>query len=237
MKILGIESSCDETACAVVEDGRKVLSNIVATSLEEHKLYGGVVPEIASRRHAESISGVVREALEKANCTMDDIDAVAVTYAPGLIGALLVGVNFAKGLAFASGTPLVPAKIIAELFIIDLFTLDNKINKYDVASLEYVYPDNLDNFKLNVQDTLYKNIDDNTYGKRVEKLPIVSSIEVLDVKQSTFKLKDEDVNSYVVSLKWSYEQDLGYDKEGIVTLIKNDKNVYVVEYKAGAVNE
>ena len=80
MKILGIESSCDETACAVVEDGRKVLSNIVATSLEEHKLYGGVVPEIASRRHAESISGVVREALEKANCTMDDIDAVAVTY-------------------------------------------------------------------------------------------------------------------------------------------------------------
>ena len=108
MKILGIESSCDETACAVVEDGRKVLSNIVATSLEEHKLYGGVVPEIASRRHAESISGVVREALEKANCTMDDIDAVAVTYAPGLIGALLVGVNFAKGLAFASGTELVP---------------------------------------------------------------------------------------------------------------------------------
>lgn len=108
MKILGIESSCDETACAVVENGRKVLSNIVATSLEEHKLYGGVVPEIASRRHAESISGVVKEALEKADCTMDDIEAIAVTYAPGLIGALLVGVNFAKGLSFATGTPLVP---------------------------------------------------------------------------------------------------------------------------------
>lgn len=108
MKILGIESSCDETACAVVEDGRKVLSNIVATSLEEHKLYSGVVPEIASRRHAESISGVVKEALEKADCTMDDIEAIAVTYAPGLIGALLVGVNFAKGLSFATGTPLVP---------------------------------------------------------------------------------------------------------------------------------
>lgn len=108
MKILGIESSCDETACAVVEDGRKVLSNVVATSLEEHKLYGGVVPEIASRRHAESISGVVREALEQANCTMTDIDAIAVTYAPGLIGALLVGVNFAKGLALATDTTLVP---------------------------------------------------------------------------------------------------------------------------------
>lgn len=108
MKILGIESSCDETAAAVVEDGRKVLSNVIATSLEEQKLYGGVVPEIASRRHAESISGVVREALEQADCTMEDIDAVAVTYAPGLIGALLVGVNFAKSLAFATGKPLVP---------------------------------------------------------------------------------------------------------------------------------
>lgn len=108
MKILGIESSCDETAAAVVEDGRKVLSNVIATSLEEHKLYGGVVPEIASRRHAESISGVVKEALEQAGCIMDDIDAVAVTYAPGLIGALLVGVNFAKGLALATDTPLVP---------------------------------------------------------------------------------------------------------------------------------
>jgi N6-L-threonylcarbamoyladenine synthase len=108
MKILGIESSCDETACAVVEDGRKVLSNVIATSLEEHKLYGGVVPEIASRRHAEAISGVVEEALANANCTMDDIDAIAVTYSPGLIGALLVGVNFAKGLALATGKPLVP---------------------------------------------------------------------------------------------------------------------------------
>lgn len=108
MKILGIESSCDETAASVVEDGRIVLSNVIATSLEEHKLYGGVVPEIASRRHAECISGVVKEALQQANCTMDDIDAVAVTYAPGLIGSLLVGVNFAKGLALATNTPLVP---------------------------------------------------------------------------------------------------------------------------------
>ncbi|MFR5875763.1 MAG: tRNA (adenosine(37)-N6)-threonylcarbamoyltransferase complex transferase subunit TsaD [Eubacterium sp.] len=108
MKILGIESSCDETAAAVVENGRAVLSNVIATSLEEHKLYGGVVPEIASRRHAESISGVVEEALLNANCTIDDIEAIAVTYSPGLIGSLLVGVNFAKGLALATNTPLVP---------------------------------------------------------------------------------------------------------------------------------
>ena len=108
MRILGIESSCDETAAAVVQDGRQVLSNVIATSLEEHKLYGGVVPEIASRRHAESISGVVRQALADANCDMAGIDAIAVTYAPGLIGALLVGVNFAKGLSMATNTPLVP---------------------------------------------------------------------------------------------------------------------------------
>ncbi|MDE6412678.1 MAG: tRNA (adenosine(37)-N6)-threonylcarbamoyltransferase complex transferase subunit TsaD [Eubacterium sp.] len=108
MKILGIESSCDETAAAVVEDGRIVKSNVIATSLEEHKLYGGVVPEIASRRHAESISGVVKEALEQAGCALDDIDAIAVTFAPGLIGALLVGVNFAKGLAVSANKPLVP---------------------------------------------------------------------------------------------------------------------------------
>lgn len=108
MKILAIESSCDETAAAVVEDGRYVLSNIIASQVDEHKLYGGVVPEIASRRHAEAIVGVVDEALSKALCTLDDIDAIAVTYAPGLIGALLVGVNFAKGLALATGKPLIP---------------------------------------------------------------------------------------------------------------------------------
>ncbi len=113
MKILGIESSCDETACAVVQDGKTVLSNIVASQIDEHRLYGGVVPEIASRRHAENIGWVTREALEKANCTLDDIDAVAVTYAPGLIGALLVGVSYAKGLALAAKKPLVPVHHIA----------------------------------------------------------------------------------------------------------------------------
>ena len=108
MKILGIESSCDETAAAVVEDGRKVLSNVIASQVEEHKIYGGVVPEIASRRHTEAICGVVEKALSDAGCTINDIDAIAVTYAPGLIGALLVGVNYAKGLAYSTGIPLVP---------------------------------------------------------------------------------------------------------------------------------
>ncbi len=108
MKILAIESSCDETAAAVVEDGRKVLSNVVASQVKEHIVFGGVVPEIASRMHAEAISAVVEDALKNAECTIKDIDAIAVTYAPGLIGALLVGVNFAKGLSLSSGLPLIP---------------------------------------------------------------------------------------------------------------------------------
>lgn len=108
MKILAIESSCDETAAAVVEDGRNVLSSVVSTQIEKHKVFGGVVPEIASRLHTENISWVVEKALSDANCTLDDVDAIGVTYAPGLIGALLVGVNYAKGLALASGKPLIP---------------------------------------------------------------------------------------------------------------------------------
>ena len=108
MKILSLESSCDETAAAVVEDGRKVLSSVVASQVQEHIIYGGVVPEIASRRHVEAVSGVIGKALSDAGCTLDDISAIAVTYAPGLIGALLVGVNYAKGLSLASGIPLVP---------------------------------------------------------------------------------------------------------------------------------
>ena len=125
MKILGIESSCDETAASIVEDGKKVLSNIVASQIDEHRLYGGVVPEIASRRHAENIYWVVQEALLKADCTLDDIDAVAVTYAPGLIGALLVGISFAKGLAMASGKPLIPVHHIAGHIAANYLTHDD----------------------------------------------------------------------------------------------------------------
>ncbi len=107
MIILSIESSCDETSVAVCK-GREVLSNIVATQIEEHKIYGGVVPEIASRRHTEAISAVCDEAVAAAGIAYEDIDAVAVTFAPGLIGALLVGVNFAKGLALSLNVPLIP---------------------------------------------------------------------------------------------------------------------------------
>ena len=105
--ILAIESSCDETAAAVVVDGRKVKSNIIYSQIELHKLYGGVVPEIASRKHVEKINQVIQSAIDEANVTWDDIDAIAVTYGPGLVGALLVGVSAAKALAYAKKKPLV----------------------------------------------------------------------------------------------------------------------------------
>lgn len=108
MKILAFESSCDETAAAVVEDGRTILSSVIASSADMHAIYGGVVPEIASRKHVEAISGLAEEALRQAGVRRTDIDAVAVTYAPGLIGALLVGVSFAKSAAYALGVPLIP---------------------------------------------------------------------------------------------------------------------------------
>lgn len=108
MKILAIESSCDDTAAAVVEDGRKIISSVVASQIERHIMFGGVVPEIASRMHCESIVPTVKAALEQAECTTDDIDAIAVTCAPGLIGSLLVGVSFAKGLSYSCGKPLIP---------------------------------------------------------------------------------------------------------------------------------
>lgn len=108
MRLLAIESSCDETAAAVVEDGRRVLSSVIYSQIDEHKKYGGVVPEIASRRHTEQIVSVVDSALREASCSRDDIDGIAVTAAPGLIGAVLVGVNFAKALSLAWNKPLIP---------------------------------------------------------------------------------------------------------------------------------
>ncbi len=105
--ILGIESSCDETAAAVVKNGREVLSNVISSQIELHKLFGGVVPEIASRKHIEKINQVIEEALEEANVTLEEMDAIAVTYGPGLVGALLVGVAEAKAISYATGKPLV----------------------------------------------------------------------------------------------------------------------------------
>ena len=110
--IMGIESSCDETSVAIVKNGREVLSNVINSQIKIHEEYGGVVPEIASRCHTEVINQIMKEALEKAGVTLDNIDAISVTHGPGLVGALLVGVSYAKGLSFATGKPLVPVNHI-----------------------------------------------------------------------------------------------------------------------------
>ena len=110
--ILSIESSCDETSAAVVVNGRKVLSNVIASQIDTHKKYGGVVPEVASRMHIEVVDSVVKAALEEAGMTLKDIDAIGVTYGPGLVGALLVGLQYAKGLSLGTGIPLVPVNHI-----------------------------------------------------------------------------------------------------------------------------
>ena len=112
VRILAIESSCDETAAAVVENGRTILSNAVYSQIDLHALYGGVVPEIASRAHVEKVDLMVDQALADAGMTLSDVDAVAVTYGPGLVGALLIGVSCAKALAFAAGKPLIPVNHI-----------------------------------------------------------------------------------------------------------------------------
>ena len=110
--ILGIESSCDETSAAIVKNGREVLSNVINSQISIHEQFGGVVPEIASRNHVEAISHVVKQAIREARIEMDDIDAISCTYGPGLVGALLVGVSYAKALSYALNKPLVPTNHI-----------------------------------------------------------------------------------------------------------------------------
>ena len=118
---------------------------------------------------------------------------------------------------------------VSKLFVIDLYTINNKINKYDIGGASFVYADGRDNYKLNVQDTIYKYVEDNTNGKRTQNLPEVSSVIVKDSKKDTYKIGDNSFEAYKINLEWSYVQDLGYDKTGEIILIKKAKNIYVVE--------
>lgn len=125
------------------------------------------------------------------------------------------------------------ASALAKLFVIDLFTMDNKINKYDVGSTEYVYPDALENFKLNVEDTLYKHMENNSSGKRKQDLPEVSNIDVLSTETGEYTIEENSFDSYIVNLSWQYVSDLGYDNNALITLINLDDKLYVVEYEVG----
>lgn len=125
------------------------------------------------------------------------------------------------------------AKTLAKLFVIDLFTMNNKINKYDVGSTEYVYPESVDNFKLNVEDTIYKSMEDNSDGKRKQDLPEVISVDASNIEEVEFEIKEEIEKVYEVKLTWEYEKDLGYDDNATIKLLNVDDKLYVVEYTTG----
>lgn len=125
------------------------------------------------------------------------------------------------------------AKTLAKLFVIDLFTMNNKINKYDVGSTEYVYPESVDNFKLNVEDTIYKSMEDNSDGKRKQDLPEVISVDASNIEEVEFEIKEEIEKVYEVKLTWEYEKDLGYDDNATIKLLNVDYKLYVVEYTTG----
>jgi len=139
MKVLGIESSCDETAASVVEDGKRLLSNIVASSMDLHAVYGGVVPEIAARSHIEAITGVVEQALEQASCTWDDIDAIAVTYGAGLGGSLLIGVLTARTLALTKQKPLYAVNHV-EGHVYANFLIETALEGYTLPTATPLFP-------------------------------------------------------------------------------------------------
>lgn len=121
------------------------------------------------------------------------------------------------------------AESIAKLFIIDLYTLDNKVNKYDVGGTEFVHPDILENYKVNVEDTIYKYLEDNINENREQELPVVSKINSVKLKDISYQLKDENVDAYEVSISWDYKKDLDYDKQGTIIIVKKDNYLYIVE--------
>lgn len=121
-------------------------------------------------------------------------------------------------------------KSICKLYIIDLYSMNDKLNKYDINT-DFIYNQDILNYKINLQDTLYKYLEDNSDGKRVQELPSVSRVEVVDLKDTTFKINDAEVNTKEVSLEWEYEKDLGYDNKGTLVLVKEDNLYYIVEYK------
>lgn len=123
------------------------------------------------------------------------------------------------------------AKSIAKMFIIDLYTINNKINKYDIGSLEFIHPDALENYKLNVKDTIYKYVDDNSYDNRTQNLPEVTKIKIDNFEELTYKIKEEEVPTYMISLSWEYIEDLEYDNEAVIVIVKKDNKLYVVEKK------
>lgn len=129
------------------------------------------------------------------------------------------------------------AKLLSKLFVIDLFTMNNKVNKYDVGSVEYVYPAAKENFQMNVEDTIYKHIENNSNGKRKQELPVVKSVDVNSTNETTFTINEVEFTAYEINLTWNYEKNLGYDNEATITIVKENDKLYVVSYEVGDIDE
>lgn len=225
MKILAIESSCDETAASIIEDGNQILSNIVATQIDVHKKYGGVIPEIASRIHIENITMVIEECLSEANCSMDEIDAIAVTQGPGLVGSLHVGVQAAKTLAWAFNKPLVPVHHIAGHIYANALVSDLKFPLLALVvsggHTELVYME--DNFSFEVIGTTQDDAIGEAFDKvgRVLGLPYPGGVYI-------DKLSKEGKNIYTLPKpKTEKELDFSFSglKSGVLQFIERQKRM------------
>lgn len=220
MKILAIESSCDDTAAAVVEDGKTVLSSVIASQVPEHILYGGVVPEIASRRHCESISSVTKKALKDADLTLDDIDAIACTYAPGLIGALLVGVNFAKGLSYSTGKPLIPVHHLRS-HIASNYITDNSLMPPFLALVVSGGHTHLINVKTYTDYEIIGRTRDDAAGEAMDKAARTMGLPYpggLNMDKIAF---DGDVRAYKFPSPKIQDNELDFSFSGLKTAVIN----------------
>ena len=203
MKILAFETSCDETSVAVVENGKNVLSNIISSQIDIHKEYGGVVPEIASRHHIENILPVFNEAMEKAECTLKDIDYIAVTNTPGLIGSLLVGLMFAKSLSYSNDIPVIPVNHI-DGHIFSSF-IENDIKLPAISLVVSGGHTNLYYINENLETELIGETLDDAVGESYDKvarildLPYPGGPEIEKIStfgEDTLKIKKPDVDNF-----------------------------------------
>lgn len=220
MKILAIESSCDDTAAAVVENGRTVLSSVIASQVPEHILYGGVVPEIASRRHCESISSVTKKALSDAQLSINDIDAIACTYAPGLIGALLVGVNFAKGLSYSTGKPLIPVHHLRS-HIASNYITDSELTPPFLALVVSGGHTHLINVKSFTEYEIVGRTRDDAAGEAMDKAARTMGLPYPGGLNMDRISGDGDINAYKFPSPRIQDNELDFSFSGLKTAVIN----------------
>ncbi len=222
MKILAIETSCDETSVAIIENGRNVLSNIVSSQIEIHKEYGGVVPEIASRHHIENILPVFNEALEKANCTIEEIDYIAVTNKPGLIGSLLVGLMFAKSISYSYNKPLIPINHING-HIFSTF-IENDIKLPAISLVVSGGHTNLYYIDEKLEIKILGETQDDAIGEAYDKVARVMGLHYPGGPEVDKLAKQYDENKELINITFPKTEKYNFSFSGIKTFVTNYVN-------------